>query len=70
MAACPFNPASENIADFIFRYGSRQQIPGNPADIPCMDYVSQDYAVIYTPLESVALCGIILITVYPVSLLF
>lgn len=53
MAACPFNPASESIADFIYRYGSMQQILGNPEDIPCMDYVSYDFAVIYTPLETV-----------------
>ncbi|MCB7319594.1 S8 family peptidase [Lacrimispora sp. 210928-DFI.3.58] len=70
MAACPFNPASENIADFIFRYGSRQQIPGNPADIPCMDYVSQDYAVIYTPLESVAPISLRKYSYYSIPSLF
>ena len=40
MADCPFNSADENIADFIYRIGSQQQIIGNPADIPCMDYVN------------------------------
>lgn len=53
MAACPFNPASESIADFIYRYGSLQQIVGNPEDIECMDFVSYDFAIIYTPLEMV-----------------
>ena len=53
MADCPFNPASESIADFIYRYGSQQQIVGNPEDIPCIDYVSPDYSIIYTPLDTV-----------------
>ena len=53
MADCPFNPASESIADFIYRYGSQQQIVGNAADIPCIDYVSPDYNIIYTPLDTV-----------------
>ena len=53
MADCPFNSASESIADFIYRYGSQQQIVGNAADIPCIDYVSPDYNIIYTPLDTV-----------------
>lgn len=53
MATCPFNPASESIADFIYRYGSQQQIVGNPQDIPCMDYINYDFSVIYTPLDTV-----------------
>lgn len=53
MADCPFNSASESIADFIYRYGSQQQIVGNPEDIPCIDYISPDYSIIYTPLDTV-----------------
>lgn len=53
MADCPFNSASENIADFIYRYGSQAQIIGNPADIPCIDSISSDFSVIYTPLDTV-----------------
>lgn len=53
MVDCPFNSASETIADFIYRQGSQQQIIGDPADIPCMDYISPDYSVIYTPLDMV-----------------
>ena len=53
MADCPFNSASETIADFIYRYGSPQQIIGNPEDIPCMDFVSTDFSIIYTPLDTV-----------------
>ena len=53
MADCPFNSASETIADFIYRYGSQQQIIGNPEDIPCMDFVSTDFSIIYTPLDTV-----------------
>lgn len=53
MADCPFNPASETIADFIYRAGSLQQIVGNPEDIPCIDFISSDFSVIYTPLDTV-----------------
>lgn len=53
MAECPFNSASEDIADFIYRYGSQAQIIGNPADIPCIDPISSDFSVIYTPLDTV-----------------
>lgn len=53
MADCPFNSASETIADFIYRFGSLQQIMGNMEDIPCMDQVSSDFSVIYTPLDTV-----------------
>ena len=53
MADCPFNSASETIADFIYRYGSQQQIIGNPEDIPCMDFVSTDLRIIYTPIDTV-----------------
>ena len=53
MTGCPFNSASENIADFIYRYGSRQQFFGNSKDIPCMDFVSTDLRIIYTPIDTV-----------------
>jgi len=53
MTGCPFNSASENIADFIYRYGSRQQFLGNSKDIPCMDFVSTDLRIIYTPIDTV-----------------
>lgn len=59
MEDCPFNSSSESIADFIYRYGSLRQIVGNLEDIPCMDYTSSDYGIIYTPLD----------TVEPISLL-
>ena len=52
MADCPINSASETIADFIYRYGSQQQFPGNSEDIFCMDFVSTDFSIIYTPLDS------------------
>ena len=54
MADCPFNSASETIADFIYRYGSQQQFPGNSEDIFCMDFVSTDFSIIsvsYTHLD-------------------
>ena len=53
MADCPINSASETIADFIYRNGSQQQFPGNSEDIPCMDFVSTDFSIIYTPLDTV-----------------
>lgn len=70
MADCPFNSASENIADFIYRSGSRQQIIGNPADIPCMDYVNEEYNIIYTPLDTVAPISLAKYTYYTIPGLF
>ena len=51
MADCPINSASETIADFIYRNGSQQQFPGNSEDTLCMDFVSTDFSIIYTPLD-------------------
>ena len=56
MAECPINSASETIADYIYRYGSQQQFPGNSEDIFCMDFVSTDFSIIYTPLDTVEMC--------------
>ena len=53
MADCPFNPSSETIADFIYRSGNLQQIVENPEDIPCIDFVNDEYNIIYTPLDTV-----------------
>ena len=54
MASCPINPASETIADFIYRYGSYKPFPIEPKDILCTDFAALDYTVIYTPLETAA----------------
>lgn len=53
MEGCPFNSASENIADFIYRYGSQQQIISGQEAISCIDIVSTDFSIIYTPLDTV-----------------
>lgn len=50
MPACPFNPASENIADLIYRFGSFQFENWNTASDLCADYVSSDYIIFHTPL--------------------
>ena len=70
MADCPFNSADENIADFIYRIGSQQQIIGNPADIPCMDYVNDEYNIIYTPLDTVTPISLAQYSYYTVPGLF
>ena len=70
MADCPFNSADENIADFIYRIGSQQQIIGNPADIPCMDYVNDEYNIIYTPLDTVTPISLARYSYYTVPGLF
>lgn len=70
MADCPFNSAAENIADFIYRSGSIQQIEGNPADIPCKDYVNQEYDIIYTPLSTISPISLARYTYYTIPGLF
>ena len=54
MASCPINPASENIADFIYRYGNYRPLPIAQEDILCADFITLDYTIIYTPLENAA----------------
>ena len=53
MAACPFNPAAETVADFIYRFGSQRLDLGDETTFPCVDVVSSDYAIIHLPLENV-----------------
>lgn len=45
MAECILNPASQDVADFIYRFGSLQNNLRDPEQFPCVDYVSNDYAV-------------------------
>ena len=47
MAECILNPASQDVADFIYRFGSLQNNLRDPEQFPCVDYVSNDYAVFY-----------------------
>ncbi len=51
MPSCTLNPASEEVADFIYRFGSLQNNLRDPQQFPCVDYVSNDYAIFYTPLK-------------------
>ncbi len=49
MPQCPFNPASEHIADLIYRFGSLQfNNRSNTASL-CADYVSSDYIILHVP---------------------
>ena len=41
----------EEVADFIYRFGSLQNNLRDPEQFPCVDYVSNDYAIFYTPLN-------------------
>ena len=51
MPSCILNTASEEVADFIYRFGSLQNNLRDPEQFPCVDYVSNDYAIFYTPLQ-------------------
>ena len=51
MPSFTLNPASEEVADFIYRFGSLQNNLRDPEQFPCVDYVSNDYAIFYTPLN-------------------
>lgn len=51
MSDCPFNPASETIADFIYRFGSMTLDISDREAFPCVDYASYDYAIVYLPLS-------------------
>ena len=55
MALCPFNPASEDFADFIYNYSSRNVPPaaGLLGSSACTEYVTQNFAVFYVPLEDI-----------------
>ncbi|WP_320994474.1 S8 family serine peptidase, partial [Hungatella sp.] len=70
MADCPINSASETIADFIYRNGSQQQFPGNSEDILCMDFVSTDFSIIYTPLDAVEPISLSKFTYYSIPGLY
>lgn len=50
MSDCPFNPAAENIADLIYRFGSLQSERWNNTSSLCADYVSSDYIILHMPL--------------------
>ena len=55
MAACPYNPASEEYADFLFHY-STLDVPPRSGELPsgrCGEYITQDYAVFYAPLDDI-----------------
>lgn len=55
MPICSINPASEEYADFIVRHNNLfpEAIMEN-LGVSCVDYINQEYAVIYAPLEEVA----------------
>lgn len=53
MANCSFNTASETTADFIYHSSIQDQPPSagrNQASL-CLDSVSQDYSIVYVPLD-------------------
>ena len=53
MAECILNPASQDVADFIYRFGSLQNNLRDPEQFPCVDYVSNDYAVFYDEIKEI-----------------
>ena len=48
MADCPFNPAAENVADLIYRFGSLQYEKWVNAPSICMDSVSYTHLTLPT----------------------
>lgn len=58
MPACPFNPAAETIADFIYRYGSRPLLTDSQTASSCANVVSTDYAILHIPLEDAPLISL------------
>ena len=54
----------------IYRYGSQQQFPGNSEDIFCMDFVSTDFSIIYTPLDTVEPISLSKFTYYSIPGLY
>lgn len=53
MPECPFDPASEEIADFIYRYGNLQIDLNNQEIFPCVEPTGRDYAIIHLPLNQI-----------------
>lgn len=54
MSSCPINPASENVADFIYRQGSGfARLENFSKNILCMDNVSREYNILYFPLDMI-----------------
>ncbi len=54
MIPCTVNPASENYADFIYRYGSEGRLPApEPEGIACADYAFPGYSILYVPAENI-----------------
>ena len=55
MSRCPYNPASEDVADFIYHYSSQNAPSGlfEEANRVCLEYVTKDILIINTPLNSI-----------------
>lgn len=53
MASCPFNPASQEYADFLYYYTNQSQPLDNAPDgALCIQYISSYFAVVHVPLKS------------------
>ena len=53
MSSCPFNPASQQYADFLYYYTNQSQpLPNSLLGTLCLEYASSYYAVVHVPLES------------------
>ena len=53
MSSCPFNPASQQYADFLYYYTNQSQpLPNSLLGALCLEYASSYYAVVHVPLES------------------
>ena len=51
MAFCPFNPASQEYADFLYYFTDQSQPLDNaPEGALCLQYISSYFAVVHVPL--------------------
>ena len=54
MPVCSINPASEEYADFIVRHsGLTPEELYETYQVPCLDYVNQEFVILYVPLQDI-----------------
>lgn len=54
MSSCIINPTSQEVGDFIYRFGGLNLDLNNQDVYPCVDYADSDYAIFYQPLSQIS----------------
>lgn len=71
MTACPINPASEEVADFIYRHSaSYSHIEEISSELLCRDYASREYDILYFPLKLAQPISLAIYDYYSIPKLF